>query len=83
MMSKKVNACEFEKTRRNLKLIYSDDGGAWEVSLLYDEDTGHYITKGPFGRWDAVVYEDVGPLTKDQIEEWIKFYPKIKHHSKN
>ncbi len=44
-----------------------EDSGSWTLELHYDPDSGLYLEKGPYGRWDAMCF---WILEIEKEEDW-------------
>lgn len=71
-MTKVIDYNYFESKTSNQKEIYfSGFGNAWDVQIVYNSLDRHYYLKGPFGRFDAICYYDLGPISELEIRSWI------------
>ena len=71
MTTKYLDRHEFESLNTKLTLVFSEGDQEWDIQLFFNEEDGKYYAKGPYGRWDAVCYVELGVKTDKEISEWI------------
>ncbi len=80
-MVKQMDVTLFEQAHPNLKEIYHDYSVMGDTQVFVDID-GTYYVKGPFARWEAFCYTELGKDEK-QVQKWIVDFERLNNISPN